>query len=153
MKRIKNPRRTSFFATLLALVGLGTPGCFVEMYGSPYATWSVKGKVTDNEGKPIPGLQVVLGNRYENSADVIYDENYRPLDTLETGQDGTYQLESNGFPINLLQVDVHDIDGPENGGEFEDASLVIRDINYEGGKGWNSGHADIKVPDIRLKKK
>ena len=76
-----------------------------------------------------------------------------PLDTLYTGMDGTYHTEEHGFPLNQLQVDIHDVDGPAEGGEFTDVTLIIKDFEFEGGKGWYSGHAEINVPDIIVKKK
>lgn len=148
--------RTGLFSLLLGLLGLGTTGCIQPcMYGSPTANYSVKGKVIDENGKPIPGLQIVLAHRYDNTDAVIYDENYWPIDTLQTGTDGIYHLETQtGFPISKLQVDVHDIDGEANGGTFNDAALVVKDIDYTGGDGsWYEGYAEIKIPDIILKKK
>ena len=147
--------KTGFFAMLLALVGISATSCWpVCMYGTPSAEWSVKGKVIDEAGEPVPGLQVALGNRVDNEPGVIYDENYYPLDTLKTGPDGTYQIVRNGFPLSQLQVDVKDIDGEANGGEFQDVTLVVKDFQFEDGDGaWYSGHADINVPDIVVKKK
>ena len=155
MKRLfKNPRRTGFISIFLTLLGLSTSGCLMPlMYGSPYADWSVKGKVVDEDNKPISGLQVVLANYFENTNEVIYDQNRWPLDTLQTAGDGTYYLESNGVPIHQLEVHVQDIDGELRGGEFEDAQLIVKQIEYKDGKDWYSGHADIRVPDIILKKK
>jgi hypothetical protein len=150
----KNPRKTGFISMLLALFGLGASGCIVPcMYGSPTADWTVRGKVLDEQGKGVPGLQVILGNRYDNSEGVIYDQNYWPLDTLTTGTDGTYQVDQGGFPINQLQVDIHDIDGEQNGGEYADVTLIVKDFEFEDGKGWYEGHAEINVPDIVVKKK
>lgn len=154
-----NPnRRTGLFAILMGLLGIGTSSCeiwppFVSMYGTPSADWSVSGKVTDEAGNPIQGLQVVLSNRTDNTEGVIYDQNLWPLDTLSTSAQGTYFIEHNGFPISKLQVDVNDIDGEANGGEFESASVVVSDLKYKGGKGWYEGHVDIEVPDIKLRKK
>ena len=155
MKRLfRSPRRTSFISIFLALLGLGTSGCIMPlMYGSPSADWSVKGKVVDEDRKPISGLQVVLGNYFENTNEVIYDQNYWPLDTLQTAGDGTYHLESNGFPIQQLEIHVQDIDGELRGGEYEDAHIIVNKIEYKDGKNWYAGHADISVPDIILKKK
>ena len=148
------PRKTGLFATLLALVGIGATSCWpVCMYGTPSANWTVKGKVIDETGNPVPGLQVVLGNRFDNEPGVIYDQNYWPLDTLQTGPDGIYQIRSGGFPLSKLQIDVKDIDGPDNGGEFGDASIVVSDFTYKGGDGWYEGSAGINVPDIIVKKK
>ena len=147
--------RSGLFTLLLALVGIGTTGCWqICMYGTPSAEWAVKGKVIDESGKPVPGLQVALGNRMDNEPGVIYDQNYWPLDTLKTGPDGVYQVVSSGFPLSKLQVDVTDIDGEANGGEFNDVTLVISDFTFEDGKGaWYAGRADINVPDIVVKKK
>ena len=146
-------RKSSFFSMLLALLGVGASSCiFITpcMYGSPRAEWSVKGKVVDAAGKPVPGLQVVLGNRYGAN----YDQEYWPLDTLQTGPDGVYQVQSGGFPLSKLQVDVHDIDGPDNGGEFLDAMVYVTDFKFENGDGaWYSGSAEINVPDITVTRK
>ena len=142
------------YIILAALLGLGTSACEIPaMYGTPHADWSVKGKVVDEEYKPVAGLQVVMGNRFENTPDVIYDENYRPLDTLYTAADGTYSVKRTDFPIDRLEIRVQDVDGPAGGGEFQDAGLIIRDIEYKDGKGWDAGHAEIEVPDIIVRKK
>ena len=139
---------------LLALLGLGTTGCIIPcMYGSPTADWTVKGKVINESGEPVPGLQVVLNNHYENSEDVIYDQNDWPLDTLLTGTDGVYTVDQGGFPLQQLKVDVMDIDGEAGGGEYADVSLIIKDFKFEDGKGWYEGHAEINVPDIIVHKK
>ena len=139
---------------LLALLGVSATGCITPcMYGSPSADWSVKGKVIDEQGEGVEGLQVVVSNYFPNSAEVIYDVNEKPLDTLRTGRDGTYGLDGQGFPLNQLKIKVEDIDGEAGGGEFADVSLVLHDIKFEDGKGWYEGHAEINVPDIIVKKK
>ena len=155
MKRlIRKLRPTSFLSILLALMGFSVSGCFGRVeYGTPNADWSVKGRVVDETNCPVGGLQVALGNRFENTQYVIYDVNYKPLDTLQTAGDGTYMIERSGFPIEQLDIHVQDIDGELRGGEFEDAHLIIKMIEYTGGKGWYTGHADIEVPDIIVKKK
>ena len=143
-----HPRKAGFFALLLSLVGLGTTSCWqVCMYGSPCAEWTVKGKVVNEAGEPISGLQVALGNLTNGG-------NYYALNTLQTGADGVYELISGGNPISNLQVDVKDIDGEASGGAFRDTSLVVSDLQYKDGDGdWYVGHVEIEVPDITLKKK
>ena len=162
MKKSRNTH-LGFFALLLALLGIG--GCSeinneddpfqaMSMYGTPSAQFSVKGKVTDEKGKAIQGLQVILGERLYDSSSVIWDKHYYPIDTLTTDSNGVYQFESGKvFPIENLQVDVNDIDGPAGGGEFNSATTVVKNITYKGGSNWYCGKADIKVPDFKLKKK
>lgn len=153
-KLFRDRRPAGFFSLLLALFGFGTTECCTpRMYGSPNAEWTVKGKVTDEDNNPVPGLQVVLGDRLDNGEGPVSNETYRTLDTLRTQADGTYSVSRYGFPVQTLQVDIHDIDGADNGGQFEDASVIIRNIENGGGKGGYSGHTEIDVPDIIVKKK
>lgn len=153
---MKRNKKNSFFSLLLGLLGLSATSCIIpipSMYGSPNAQWSVKGRVIDEDGRGVPGLQVALGNQIENEPGIIYDQNYWPLDTLRTDTDGVYQVHSGGFPLSNLQIDVKDVDGEANGGDFADVSLLVREIEFEGGKGWYEGNAEINVPDIIIKKK
>ncbi|MCR5708998.1 MAG: radical SAM-associated putative lipoprotein [Bacteroidales bacterium] len=153
-KRIRNPRRFGFISMLLSLLGLGASGCITPcMYGTPNAGWTVKGKVVNENGAGISGIQVVINNHFQNSPGVIYDQNDWPLDTLVTKSDGSYELQQNGFPIQQLKVDVHDVDGEAGGGEFSDVTLIIKDIDYSEGDGWYEGHAEIEVPDIMMHRK
>lgn len=154
MGKRHNLRFTGIFSILLGLLGIGTSACFpVVMYGTPQADFSIKGKVLDEEGQPVKGIQVVVANRFENSPSVIYDQNWSPIDTLYTDGAGNYEMTREIFPTSNVQVDIHDVDGTQNSGEFEDETLIFREIEYKDGKGWYSGHAEITVPDIVLKKK
>lgn len=152
MKRHHNCHRVGFIALLCSLVGLGTTCCYPCMYGSPTADFSAKGRVIDEAGQPIQGLQVILGNRRHGEN---YDgTSYTPIDSLKTGPNGEYEVYfASTIPVTNLQVDVNDIDGEANGGSFESATVLVKDIQYEDGKGWYEGSAEILVPDIKLKKK
>lgn len=167
MKRFtrKKNRPTSLFALLLAVLGLGSCNTIEElnvfegidlgaraMYGVPTAYWSVKGKVINEDEKPVAGLQVVIGQRFYDTAGVKYDIHYKAIDTLMTGADGTFSYTKHGFPVQNLQADIHDIDGALGGGEFEDTTIIIKDIPYQGGDGWYVGTADVVIPDITVKK-
>jgi putative lipoprotein (rSAM/lipoprotein system) len=122
------------------------------MYGSPTADFSAKGRVIDEKGQPIQGLQVILGNRWHGEN--YNGTSYKPIDSLQTGPNGEYEVFfASTIPITNLQIDVNDIDGEANGGTFESATVLVKDIQYEDGKGWYEGSAEILVPDITLKKK
>ena len=159
----RKPRRLGFFTLLLALLGISSCGEInneddpfnqLLMYGTPSAQYSVKGKVTDEKGEAIQGLQVILGKRYYDDSSVIWDQHYFPIDTLTTDSNGVYQYDSGTvFPIENLQIDVNDIDGTAGGGEFNSATTVVKNIEYKGGSSWYLGKADIKVPTFKLKKK
>lgn len=97
--------KTDFIWRILSLLGLAAActNCeeSVDMYGVPYVTFSAKGKVTDNAGRPIPGIQV----RMEHSGATLTDGDGRFGLTVGSDPDGTNER--------LLYFE--DIDGEENG--------------------------------------
>ena len=93
-------------AWLLCLIGFGSsvacsPGMVADEYGSPYASFEVKGKVTDQQGVPIPGIQVIC--------DAIC------VEPAFTESDGSYHLSGDGFPREKIEV------------EFKDVTLTVSD--------------------------
>ena len=159
--RIHKPCKMGFFAMLFALLGVGCEAINEEigitemMYGSPTAHFSVKGKVTDENGSPIQNIEVSLyGVMNYNGQDYAVPKNHQPV---KTDTKGTYLIEMNGIPYTTIQVNAKDIDGSANGGEFASDSLrnstytFIKDKNDK--SQWSVGTADITMSNIKLKKK
>lgn len=118
-------------AWLLCLIGFGSsvacsPGMVADEYGSPYASFEVKGKVTDQQGKPIPGIQV--------TCDAMY------IQPVYTESDGSYALHGDGFPREKIHVSFEDVDGEENGGLFAARSVSVETVHVKDGDGnWDFG--------------
>lgn len=118
-------------AWLLCLIGFGSsvacsPGMVADEYGSPYASFEVKGKVTDHHGEPIPGIQV--------TCDAMY------IQPVYTESDGSYALHGDGFPREKIQVSFEDVDGEENGGLFAARSVSVETVHVKEGDGnWDFG--------------
>lgn len=118
-------------AWLLCLIGFGSsvacsPGMVADEYGSPYASFEVKGKVTDQQGNPIPGIQV--------TCDAMY------IQPVYTESDGSYALHGDGFPREKIQVSFEDVDGEENGGLFAARSVSVETVHVKEGDGnWDFG--------------
>ena len=118
-------------AWLLCLIGFGSsvacsPGMVSDEYGSPYASFEVKGKVTDQQGNPIPGIQV--------TCDAMY------IQPVYTESDGSYALDGDGFPREKIQVSFEDVDGEENGGLFAARSVSVETVHVKDGDGnWDFG--------------
>ena len=102
---------------LLALLGFSA-GCEDEMtaeYGCPFATYSVKGKVTDEAGAPIPGIRVSL--------DREYDYKY-------TDSDGRFAFVNHNTSFVPETLRAEDVDGPENGsGGWYGGDYIAADID------------------------
>ena len=103
-----------------------------DEYGSPYASYEVKGKVTDQQGEPIQGIQV--------TCDALY------MEPVFTESDGSYALYGDGFPREKIQVTFEDVDGEENGGLFAARSVSAETRQVQDGEGnWDFGVYEAEV--------
>lgn len=137
-------------AGLLTLLGLSTTSCGSECeYGSPYATYDIKGKVVNEKGTAIPDMQVIIpAPDTDNEEDLFV---YR--DTLLTNSTGEFnkRLEVGSFGEDItFKIAIQDIDGEANGGLFEDTvtEVTFKKEDLKGGDGnWYAGNAkkDITI--------
>lgn len=126
------------------------------LYGTPTSTYHFKGTVTDEHGTPIKGIKVVT--------QVKQDDKAIRVDSTYTDSDGSYQtadkmsVSTPSYYVKngIMSVSFEDVDGQENGGEFETAKSVGDDINVkqtENGHGsWDRGKFELTA-DKKLKKK
>ena len=73
-------------AGLLSLLGFSLAACDkigADEYGCPYADYKIKGKVVDENGKAINGIQVIIPDPFGN-------EEYTHRDTLITNSAGEF---------------------------------------------------------------
>ena len=116
-------------------------------YGTPHAEYEIKGVITNEKtSKPIKHIQVTLQIRPE----------YR-IDTLYTNSLGGYNHKFGDFPLDSpVRLKFEDIDGEENGGEFETKELDIKftdaDRVEKGDGKWNKGKF-LKTVNIELEHK
>ena len=121
------------------------------MYGSPYADFKSLGTVKDEAGKPIEGIRVALSQTWRNSDDSIL---WIEADTVYTDTKGSYLLEKNHVQLpGEVTIVFEDIDGTENGGEFNSAEVKpdVKKVS-DGGKGWDQGLYEAQA-DVVLNKK
>lgn len=109
-----------------------------EEYGSPYADFEIKGRVTDASGTPIKGIAVTVERTYLE-------------DSTFTADDGTYVIRGEMFPQKALPVVFDDVDGEQNGGKFTKKTLDVTLTLVKDGDGkWNSGSYGAENADITL---
>lgn len=104
----------------LSIIGFTLPvvGCVPVMYGSPSTTYEVKGKVLDNKGNPINGIKIAL-------QDDATDPNPYQIAESQSLENGDYKIRNTISPQSKLYLSVEDIDGAENGGEFEEQTIEL----------------------------
>lgn len=144
-KRIK--KRLSLL--LLALLGFSTACEKLKneenpyaMYGTLHADFRARGKVTDNEGHPIRGIQV-------------RSEAYEGREIL-TSEDGSYDISGSMF-LKRMRLTFTDIDGPDNGGEFTERAVDVKftqdDRTGKGDGSWYNGSFAREGIDVTLEEK
>lgn len=134
-------------AWLLAVsgfTGCETIGGGRVMYGTPHATFEVKGVVTDEAGEPVRDIKIVVTDGDKNRYD-------GELTVGITDGSGNYRMVGSWFGGSDLVVTTEDIDVDKNGGEFEAGvlELKVESGDYVGGEGWNRGSV-TKTADLEL---
>jgi putative lipoprotein (rSAM/lipoprotein system) len=130
---------------LLAFVGITACSDSLVEYGSPHADYEIKGTITNRQNSsPIKNIRVV------NQRDTYYN------DTVYTDNDGKYYFSINDYNlVNSVNLKAEDIDGEENGGDFETKEVDITFTNADkiaNGSGWYQGKFS-KTQNIELIKK
>jgi putative lipoprotein (rSAM/lipoprotein system) len=132
---------------LLAILGFTSCGDPKDEYGTPSATFIVKGKVTSIETlEAIKNIKVIV---HGDTSDIGY---YWDRDTSVTDNDGNYVIDKYGFPKDQKYlIQFQDIDSVLNG-QFQDLDTIIEFKNptFSGGDGdWYCGEA-TKEFNIKL---
>lgn len=144
---------TRVLSGLLALLGFSA--CSDENgdeirseYGSPIVDYQVKGQVTDAEGNPIEGIQVVTQPTYGGltikEGDAV---SHAMADTVYTDADGNFEshlLQNVSLEGKLL---FEDVDG-ENKGTFQKDSVNLDEaekVQLEEGDGWYDGRYELTL--------
>ena len=147
MKRALFKKYNTLISFMLSILGFGTAcslsSCeygapYVE-YGTPYATFKVKGNVqSEVTSNSLPSIRVVMGE-----------------DTAFTDVSGNYQVKNIEFPNDqVFLVEFTDIDGETNG-EYQPLDTIVEftDPNFSGGSGgWDSGETEKEI-NVKLKDK
>ena len=149
----------SIITGLLGMLGFQSCNIFgggMVMYGTPHADFNVKGKVTDEDGKPVPGARTVIDSYYGWTDDLgISYSNLDYTDTLYTDSQGYVNAKAMVFGVSShITVTVTDIDGPENG-EFEEK--VIENLHMhkvkDGDGSWYGGAYEMEFEAVVKMKK
>lgn len=105
------------------------------------ANYKVCGKVSGEDGSPVPGIMVVADRGYS----------YHP-DTLYTDKDGLYSKFLSAPWTQSFRLSFEDIDGDANGGRFESVSEYVTPILTEMPVGSFGGSYIVSL-DVTLVKK
>lgn len=173
MKRLKNYWYKCWgwlLSTLLTVLGVTSceeidPEDMPLMYGTPTASFSIKGKVENVQGQALSGVRVVIPyseNCQRTTENFIPDTpviiNEIP-DTVYTNTEGRFEWRGGSFPSDTVRYELqfHDI-RPEPGrvecqSDTIKVSFVSGDLKKTDGNTWNLGHAEQEITVILKNKK
>ncbi|MBP5457050.1 MAG: radical SAM-associated putative lipoprotein [Paludibacteraceae bacterium] len=123
---------------LLGLIGLfNCESCndIVDEYGCPTADYTFKGKVIDENGLPIEGVNIII------------DLDYYHKDSTQTNKEGEYDIEVDNVSPNIPTLSFRHWDY-----EPFDTTITRKDYEFKDGHGWYEGMANVEV-NVTLKKK
>ncbi len=143
-------------AGLLSLLGFSCSkengGEMPLEYGSPYATFSVSGKVMDESGKVLSGICVIVPDVVHVTASkasfVPSQPSHRvPVrDTTYTSSKGTFEYTYNGFPTDTVLVNMQFEDVSRHPVyEKQERTAVFVSSEAKNGKGWDRGQIKKEV--------
>lgn len=126
-------------------------------YGMPTVDYRVKGEVTDEAGKPLSGIRVIVKDKYLHSKDGDYKHTYNHEgDTVYTDAKGAFQsAKIKSGSLYQQRVVFDDVDGEANGGEFSSVDMSINDLDskqIKKGDGWYDGEYELSTK-VQMKKK
>lgn len=134
-----------FIYFLFVLLGFGAVACdngsmddVVAEYGCPHINFSLKARVVDEAGNPIAGIEV------QTKENDFYADNY-------SDAEGNIDLNVSMWPDTNIDLVFTDVDGAENGGEFEALELNIADKVEqvkEGSGSWYEGGYKADLGDV-----
>ena len=136
-----------FLYALLGLLCFASCGSSaLDMYGTPTADFTIKGKVTDAEGNPIKDIAVSL----ETDSGTV-------MQSTTTAADGTFATNKmNDFLLFSSIVTFTDTDGEANGGDFATYEVEVEELPKtkvkEGDGAWYQGEYEFTA-DVKLTKK
>ena len=103
------------FSAIITLLGFTSTSCFTVAYGSPTSDYQAEGRITDQEGYPIKGIEVKAKFSDGETSDTpaVYSD-----------EDGTFITDKYRDRY-IVSLTATDIDGEKNGGEFETKEIDL----------------------------
>ena len=129
------------------------------MYGVPTMDFVLKGKVKDEKGNPVSGMQVILVNgTVDITPESMQEDNPYVQDYIAEASDltdgtGNFECHVKDVPREVQRVIIRDVDGEANG-KFESqmVEITFTEADQTGErKGWYMG-TRTKDVDITVKK-
>lgn len=126
MKNLINKLIRLLCVSVIGLLGFSSCEEHSDEYGTPITNFRYWGTVTDEAGNPIEGINVIMSGNILGMPNVkLKTESY----------DGEKSNFSTGIfstaDTHITTIDFVDVDGEENGGDFQSVTITPQDMVQE----------------------
>ena len=152
MKNLINKLIRLLCVSVIGMLGFSSCEEHSDEYGTPITTFRYWGTVTDEAGNPIEGINVIMSGNILGMPDVkLKTESYMFDEETCVFYTGTFSSSD----THIETIDFVDVDGEENGGDFQSVTITPQDMVEEPrieDMSLNDTYKEYKA-DIKLKKK
>ena len=128
MKNLINKLIRLLCVSVIGMLGFSSCEEHSDEYGTPITTFRYWGTVTDEAGNPIEGINVIMSGNILGMPNVqLKTESYMFDEETCVFYTGTFS--SNDTHIET--IDFVDVDGEENGGDFQSVTITPQDMVEE----------------------
>ena len=138
----------------IGLLGFSSCEEHSDEYGTPITSFQYWGYVADEAGNPIKGINVIMSGTINGMPNVqLKTESFMFGEDTSVFETGRFSLAD----THITTIDFVDVDGEENGGDFQSVTITPQDLVKSSGYVDKPEYSISTVvyykADIKLKKK
>ena len=128
MKNLINKLIRLLCVSVIGMLGFSSCEEHSDEYGTPITTFRYWGTVTDEAGNPIEGINVIMSGNILGMPNVkLKTESYMFDEETCVFYTGTFSSSD----THIETIDFVDVDGEENGGDFQSVTITPQDMVEE----------------------
>jgi putative lipoprotein (rSAM/lipoprotein system) len=128
MKNLINKLIRLLCIWVIGVLGFSSCEEHSDEYGTPITTFRYWGTVTDEAGNPIEGINVIMSGRILGMPNVkLKTESYMYGEDMSVFLTGRFSTAN----TQITTIDFVDVDGEENGGDFQSVTITPQDMVEE----------------------
>jgi putative lipoprotein (rSAM/lipoprotein system) len=128
MKNLINKLIRLLCVSVIGVLGFSSCEEHSDEYGTPITTFRYWGTVTDEAGNPIEGINVIMSGNILGMPNVkLKTESYMYGEDMSVFLTGRFSTAN----TQITTIDFVDVDGEENGGDFQSVTITPQDMVEE----------------------
>ena len=128
MKNLINKLIRLLCVSVIGVLGYSSCEEHSDEYGTPITTFRYWGTVTDEAGNPIEGINVIMSGNILGMPNVkLKTESYMYGEDMSVFLTGRFSTAN----TQITTIDFVDVDGEENGGDFQSVTITPQDMVQE----------------------